>query len=183
VAILGASGFGKSSLAACFLGAGHSLVTDDLLLLEPVLLEPGRRGLEAHSGPARIKLFPAAARRFLGPAATGVRMNSRTCKMVIPIQEWQAGHLPLRAIYVLASPQEARRRRDIRIERLPANAAFLALVANMFNYLLLDPERLRRQAIATAEVARAVPVKKLSYPRGLGHLPTVRKAMLGDLGR
>ena len=35
VVLLGSSGFGKSSLAACFLEAGHRLLTDDLLILRP----------------------------------------------------------------------------------------------------------------------------------------------------
>src|ERR1044071_2564446 len=44
IALLGGSGFGKSSLAACFLSAGYSLLTDDLLLLRP-----GRQGVNAYS--------------------------------------------------------------------------------------------------------------------------------------
>src|SRR5205823_339252 len=35
IALLGKSGFGKSTLAACFLAADHRLLTDDLLLLQP----------------------------------------------------------------------------------------------------------------------------------------------------
>jgi len=55
---LGDSGHGKSSLAACFLAAGHRLLTDDLLVI-------GESGdyLMAHPGPPRIKLFPAVWRR------------------------------------------------------------------------------------------------------------------------
>ena len=176
VAILGASGFGKSSLAACFLAAGHLLLTDDLLLLQP-----GAHGFDAYPGPPRIKLFPATARHFLGRAATGLPMNSMTEKLVIPLDQCQSCHLPLRAIYALASPHETRRLRRIRIEPLSPQAAFLALVGNTFNYLLVDPDRLRRQAIATARLQSAVPVKKLWYPRGLGHLPAVRQAILSDL--
>src|SRR5262249_15929080 len=52
VAFLGESGHGKSSLAACFLEAGHRLLTDDLLLLQEA---HGR--IIAYPGPPRIKLF------------------------------------------------------------------------------------------------------------------------------
>ena len=61
VAFIGSSGFGKSSLAASFLAAGHSLLTDDQLLLREQIGET-----LAYPGPARIKLFPPMARRFLG---------------------------------------------------------------------------------------------------------------------
>jgi len=176
LAILGESGFGKSSLAACFLAAGHSLLTDDLLLLQP-----GCGGFDAYPGPPRIKLFPDIARHFFGRAAEGVPMNSLTEKQIFPLGQCQSRPLPLRAIYALASPHETRDLRRIRIEPLSPQAAFLALVGSTFNSLLVDPERLRRQAGATACLLSALPVKKLSYPRGLGHLPSVRQAILSDL--
>src|SRR5437868_13109154 len=72
VVLLGDSGFGKSSLAACFLAAGHSLLTDDLLLLRPAADR-----FEAYPGPPRIKLFPAIACRFLPHASAGVPMNAK----------------------------------------------------------------------------------------------------------
>ena len=54
VAFLGDNASGKSSLAACFLEAGHRLLTDDLLILQ----DSSNRIL-AYPGPPRIKLFPA----------------------------------------------------------------------------------------------------------------------------
>jgi len=60
LAFLGESGYGKSSLAAGFLGDGYRLLTDDLLVLH----ETGGR-LLAYPGPPRIKLFPKVAARFL----------------------------------------------------------------------------------------------------------------------
>jgi hypothetical protein len=73
---LGESGFGKSSLAACFLAAGHRILTDDLLLI---------RDGYAYPGPPRLKLFPAMARKFLGDASRGVPMNTATPKMIVPL--------------------------------------------------------------------------------------------------
>src|SRR5204863_102769 len=65
VAFLGDNGYGKSSLAACFLEGGYRLLTDDLLLLKA-----SGGDVLAYPGPPRIKLFPEVARRFLGDAAS-----------------------------------------------------------------------------------------------------------------
>ena len=178
IVLLGDSGFGKSSLAACFLAAGHALLTDDLLLLQ---LAAGR--FEAHPGPPRIKLFPAMARRFLRRAATGVPMNAETEKLVIPLglRESRRLPLPLRAIYALAAPCETRHTRRILIETLSQRDAFLTLLANTFNYIVVDPDRLQRQMTETNRLVNQIAVRKLSYPRSLSQLPSVRAAILSDL--
>jgi hypothetical protein len=88
----------------------------------------------------------------------------------------------MRAIYTLAAPQEARHMRRITIEVLSPQAAFLALVGNTFNYMIVDPERLQRQVRETTRLVASLPVKKLAYPRGVTYLPAVRDAILADLG-
>src|SRR5213080_1250086 len=80
VVFLGDSGFGKSTLAAPFVSAGYPVLTDDLLILQP-----GTDRVLAYPGPARIKLFPKAARRFLRDAASGIRMNPDTEKLILPL--------------------------------------------------------------------------------------------------
>jgi len=174
-AFLGSSGYGKSSLAACFLAAGHELLTDDLLLLKP-----GSRGLEAYPGPARIKLFPRVARRFL-PKRDGIPMNLFTQKKVIPFDQSRACPLPLRAIYCIAPPRENRCTRKIEITPLSAREAFVLLVKHTFNYVLVDPSRLQRQVRETARLVKSIPIQKLSYPRDLDQLPAVREAILADV--
>jgi hypothetical protein len=176
IALLGDSGFGKSTLAASFLHAGHGLLTDDLLLLRH-----REGGMEAYPGPSRIKLFPKIARRFLSADAEGVPMNAVTSKQVIALGGASLSPVPLRAIYVLAAPHETRRRRSIQIQPLSPREAFLALVANTYNYRVVHAPRLQRQVSATAQLLRAVPVRKLSYPRLLARLPEVREAIIADM--
>lgn len=180
IAFLGESGFGKSSLAACFLAAGHSLLTDDLLLIRP-----GASGFEAYPGPARIKLIPDVAHYFLGDAATGVPMNPETNKLVIPLDQRQSCSTPLHlaAIYALAPPHETSQTQHVLIEVLSLREAFLAMVGNTFNYLVVDPDRLQRQVGETTRLVKAVQVKKLYYPRGLSQLPELREAILSDVNR
>lgn len=177
IVFLGDSKFGKSTLAASFVNAGYPLLTDDLLLLRET-----RRGLEAYPGPPRLKLFPKTARRFLGSAAAGARLNSVTRKLIIPLTAKQtcAEAVHLRAIYVLAGPEQMRSRPGVQIEPIVAREAFFALAGNTFNALIDDSARLQRQVIETARFLRSVPVKKLAYPRLLARLPEVREAILTD---
>ena len=178
VAFLGSSGFGKSSLAACFLEAGYPLLTDDLLLLQK-----NGRGFQGYPGPPRIKLFPKMARAFLKGNLGGVPMNSGTAKLVLPLFENQTyrATAPLHAIYVLNSPRSVYRKQKIIVESLSPREAFLALLRNTFNRTLVDPERLQRQFAAVTQLAAKVPMAKISYPRRLASLPEVRDAILSEI--
>src|SRR5207249_6238091 len=180
VAFLGECGFGKSSLAACFLDAGHQMLTDDLLLLQA---SAGR--VLAYPGPPRIKLFSKAARRFLEDAPAGVRMNPQTRKLIIPMDRKRCCFtpVPVRAVYSLAGPREVFRKQQIHAEPLSPRQAFLELVKNTFNRRILDADRLERQFNETARLVSLVPVRKLSFARIWRQLPLVREAIISDLNR
>ncbi len=176
--LLGNSGFGKSSLAACFLDAGHRLLTDDLLILRPT-----SRGIMAYPGPQRIKLFPKLARRFRHEAARGIAMNLESKKLILPLRHAQSVQtpVPLRGIYALLPPRPAARGQAIRLTPLSPRESFIALVKNTFNYRIVNPARLDRQFDAAAGVVSVMRVKKVSYPRILARLPEVRDALLADM--
>ena len=178
VAFLGESGFGKSSLAASFLDAGHQLLTDDLLLLQT-----SARCVLAYPGPARIKLFRKTARRFLAAAASGVKMNPDTEKLILPLDHKQSCRVPvpLKAVYSLAGPRDVFRQQDIRSEPLSPRQGFLELVKSTFNCRIRDTDRLQRQLHETACVVSLVPVRKLSFPRVWNQLASVRRAIISDL--
>jgi hypothetical protein len=178
VVFLGKSGFGKSSLAACFLEAGCRVLTDDLLILKKFA-----NGFLAYPGPPRIKLFPKLARRFLGNASNGVAMNSGTKKLILPLDRTRssAAPVPLKAIYTLVPPRAVFRKQPIRFETMSPRESFLELVKNTFNYRVVNSRRLERQFNETARVVSAMSVKSLSYPRVLTQLPAVRDAILADL--
>jgi hypothetical protein len=177
LAFLGDCGLGKSTLAASFLQAGHRLLTDDLLLLQPTT-----RGILAHPGPARIKLFPGMARRLLGEGSSGVPMNPKTQKLIIRLSDecMCADAAPLAAIYVLAPPHEAAAG-GIRIATVSRREAFVMLLGSVFNYVISDPERLRRQFDSMQALANTTIVRRICYPRSLEFLPLIREAILADL--
>jgi len=179
VALLGDSGYGKSTLAAGMLAAGARLLTDDLLLVRPE-----GAGYFAHPGPARIKLLPDSAARFLPEAATGVPMNPITHKMIIPLaaDRTERRPTPLAGIYTLPSPIETNRQERIRFDALAPREAFVALVANTFNWRVTDPGRMGRQHAQTAALSRAVPVAAISYPRGIDRVEALAEAILAHAG-
>jgi hypothetical protein len=176
--LLGNSGLGKSSLAACFLDAGHRLLTDDLLILRPT-----SQGVMAYPGPPRIKLFPKLACRFRHETASGVAMNIDSKKLILPLHHTQSfrSPVPLRGIYALLPPRSTARKHAVHISVLPPREGFIALVKNTFNYRIVGPARLERQFEAAIRVVSVTPVKKVSYPRILSRLPDVRDALLADM--
>lgn len=177
LALVGASGQGKSTLAATFLKHGARLLTDDLLLVSPE-----GPPLLAHPGPARIKLLPDAVERVLGPSAPSVPMNPETDKHVLPVAGDDKCDEParLRGLYVLEHGD--RSDSAIRIEPMAGREAFIALVAHTFNRHLLDPARLRRQLVEVTRIVQGVPMKRITYPPLFERLADVRDALLRDAG-
>ncbi len=180
VGFVGDCGYGKSSLGAAFLQAGHQLLTDDLLVVKEIGEE-----FVGCPGPPRIKLFPEMARRLLGERVTGTSMNALTPKLVIPLGEEKTrvcqGVSPLKAIYVLNPPTDGARRSRVTIHRLFPRQAFAELLKATFNAMVVEPARLGRQFEVTARLAGIVPVKSLAFPRTLEGLPRVREAIRSDL--
>ena len=176
IALMGDSGYGKSSLGAAFLAAGHRLLTDDLL----VLRRSGDR-LVAQAGAPRIKLFPAIARHLFGRRPKGTRMSPVSQKLIIPLTAGQRplGPAPLAAVYVLSPPGPHAGRLSIR--RIPPRPACVELVRNTFNMAVTDGPRLARLLEVAGDVLSRVPVKRISYPRRFPMLAAARDAILADL--
>ena len=181
VAFLGESGYGKSTLAAAFVRAGHRVLTDDLLVLSEQ-----DDAFMAQPGPPRIKLFPEIARAVLSPKACGIPIAKMTPKLVIPLEEGQTvgSAVPLKIVYVLGKPAGSGPEPDkVTIRQLSQRQACLALIRNTFNTVVTDSERLVRQFAVATNVARSVPVRLMVYPRTVNCLPAVRQAILADVAR
>ena len=107
-------------------------------------------------------------------------MNSFTTKMIFPLspQSHASNMVPLRALYVLPKKNTKRR---IGVRTLLGRASFLPLIANTFNDCVVTPARLKQQFAFAGKVTAAVPLRQLSFPRGLELLPAVADAILSDL--
>lgn len=180
IGFLGDCTFGKSTLLASFVQAGHRVLTDDLLML---VIRDGRT--EALPGTGRIKLQPDSARAFLNDAAGGERLNSRTLKQSFPVDEarMQRTPLPLKQLFVLPAPEERRTITSVSIRPLSQAAMFHALLKNSFNGDVVTRERLERQFTCAARLAGHVDGFLLQYPDGLHHLPLVRQRIVEHVRR
>lgn len=172
VAFLGASGQGKSTLAAAFLQAGHRVLTDDLLLIRDV-----DGALCGWPGPPRIKLFPEVAERFLPQQASATPMNPDTTKLMIRLEGHQQhdGPVPIQSFCVL---EDCEHDAGIRLSSLSGTQSVIQLLGSTFNTRLVTSERLRRQFLAAREWLRRIPVWRLEYPRAIDDIDLVLEAVL-----
>ena len=181
VAFLGASTFGKSSLATCFVASGYRLLTDDVLRLEEQ--EDGR--YIAFPGPPQLKLAPRIARLYLGDSSVRVPINLRSGhpKRVYPLTAAQSCcvPVPVAAIYVVTSPRKVYRKQRIAISALSGVDALVKLLSFTHNHQLTGSERLVRQFDAAQRLINKVPIRSLSYPRILQSLPDLKAAILADV--
>lgn len=176
IAFLGDSGYGKSTLAAALMGMGYRLLSDDVLVLEFT-----DSGVLAYPSLARLKLLPDSADAVFAQRRS-LPMNSFTNKMILPLgeSEHSARPVPLRAIFVIPSASGAEK---ISLRRANGRRALLALIRSPFSLLHHDRQRLERQLRFASRLARAVPIKFLSYPRRLDLLPAVAASILADLSK
>ena len=152
VLLLGASGAGKSALAAALVERGCALVADNLTGLAPaagaVLALPAfpRLGLWADA-------LPAAERR------QRVRRNLE--KYWAPAARFAAAPRPLCAAFVL----DSHNRTDFNLEPVPAGQAFWTLWPHTYRKRLLDAlgQRPTHYRIGTA-LARSVPFVRVTRP-------------------
>lgn len=180
IAILGASLYGKSSLAACFVGDGGELLSDDVLRVAE-----RECGYAAFPGPPRLKLLPRIARLYLRDRTVCTALNTRHPhpKHVYRMTTAQTCTEPvmLAGIYVVTPPRKVHRKQGIRIGSLPAVEALVHLLRFTHNHHLTSKERLARQFNAASRLIDKVPIRSLSYPRDLVSLPRVKAAILADL--
>ena len=180
VGFLGDCTFGKSTLLASFLQAGHRVLTDDVLMIvtrdgQPVALP----------GSGRIKLAPDSALAFLDDAARSEPLNPQTSKRSFPLDEsrLQRTGLPLTHLYALATPAERKNAVSISIEPLSQAELFQELLKNSFNVDIFTRERLERQFACAARLAGVINGYRLQYPDGLHHLPLVRQCIVDHVHR
>ena len=180
VAFLGATGLGKSTLAAGFAAAGDALVTDDCLLIEV-----GRRRPRAVPSYPSVRLWPGTARRLHGGRGGAVRAAHYTGKLRVPAAlrfRFARRPVPLVRAYVLDPPaRPGPDRPAATITPLGGRAALAALIGHLYRLDVGEAAVLRRDFDRLVSLARRLPLSRLRPTRGLARLAAVRAAVLDDL--
>jgi len=171
VAFAGAEGAGKSTTAAAFAHAGHSVMSDDVVTL-------AEREGEFWVSPAypHLCLWPESVEVLYGspdalPPLTP-NWEKRRFSLGNDACRFEETALPLRAVYLL---DEDRREPGPHVEPVAAQTALLSLVANSFATNMLDSEMRANEFRTLSRLVAKVPIRRLYTSKG--HLPP------GDLCR
>ncbi|UUR08742.1 phosphoenolpyruvate carboxykinase (ATP) [Sphingomonas glaciei] len=172
IAVAGATGAGKSTLAAWFSRLGLGLVGDDVIALKPT-----DEGMVALPGPPRVRLWRQSLDTF-GLGSDGLEpsyVDPDFDKWDVPVA--LSGHeieeLPLGCVYVLGDGP------GIGIRRLGGAAAAEALFDHTYRGGYV--EQVGGAAghwQAVARIAASVPVFSLERPRDLSQLDALGRALL-----
>jgi hypothetical protein len=180
VGFLGASGTGKSTLAAALASEGWHHLSDDSLVLEP---RPGELNPVARASYRGIRLWPEGARRLgTGAGAPVAHFNSKRLlgPADAPAVTFATGGAPLARLYVLAAPEDSDG--AVHVAPLGPREALITLVRHSFRLGLLEPPLIERDL---DRLSRAIPTRlcrTLHYPREHARLDEVRRALTADLG-
>ncbi|RYH07500.1 hypothetical protein [Tropicimonas sp. IMCC6043] len=177
VAFLGASGLGKSTLAASFSRNGQDYLSDDFICLT-------RRGNGVHvQEPVEpsLRLRPESVAALVG-AQSGTLVGADTLLGKMRIQPSRdfpfcSSARPLRAAFFLGHlGAEA-----VRITPLAGAEAFVEWVRASFQIDVVAPDALTRQMTRISRLVAEIPCFRLDYPREFARLGEVRAAVLDTI--
>jgi hypothetical protein len=192
VGFLSSNHGGKTSLAAALMALGRPMLTDDVLAVEEAV-EAGEVCFRGHPGYPQMRLWPADLERFLPPEGCLEQTPKREFPRVHPgfdkvrvpvgsggLGAFDAESRPLGCLYV----PDRREGVPIDITAIPRREALMALIRHSFLPRLVAAMGWQERRLdLLARLADRVPVRRLTYPTGHGHLPEVARAVLDDLDR
>ena len=180
VAILGASGAGKSTTAAALAKLGWEIIADDI-----AVIAESSAAFGVCRAAAQLRLWPDAARAVQLPVDEAPRVLAATEKRLVDFAPCAARNgaspfgepVPLLALYLLrdAAPGAA-----TRFETVRAGTALLAITGQIYGPALLAAEQRAAEFTRLGRLAAAVPLRRLWRPRQLTELGDLARAIAAD---
>jgi hypothetical protein len=172
VGFIGASGQGKSTLAASMEARGGKLLTDDAFRLMAEVSRPRAEPLFPS-----LRLFPDAIAQIFPQIGDTAPVAEYTTKRRLPLAAGQDGG-PIAMLFRLADDND-----DISVTRLAPAEACIALVSNAFALEADEPREASRRFANAAEASMSVPVFDIQYPRDFARLEEVHTAIFDTIGQ
>jgi hypothetical protein len=169
VAILGASGLGKSTLAALFCAGGAKLVSDDLLRIASNGGPP-----RCYTGTAQIRLRPNAA-ELADAFPSAARELTADGRIAVTPERTEA---PTSEIDAILIPSPSRRARHLRVRRLSEKEALVSLLSYPRVLGWQETAPVLRHFQVCADVAERVPVFEATIPWGPPFEPDLADALI-----
>jgi hypothetical protein len=178
VALVGAAGAGKSTLAAGLGACGCPVVADDALVVER--RESGWMALPAYPG---ARVWPDAARALArGRRLPRVAAYTRKRRLgALDLVKFADQPVALRRIYLLDPQPAAAARHRPQIRPAALRDAVMALVSHTFLLDVDDPVRVSAHFDRAVAAAAALEVRVLTFQHRFAGLAALREAVLADL--
>lgn len=171
---IGESGRGKSTLTASFFADGHTVLSDDGIIIS---CKAGT--LRAEAVYPGIRLLPETlSALFAGAVPTTEVAHYARKRRIVPNAKMSAASFPLGAMFFLEEPASSG---SVYIKPVRAAESCMGLVGKSFALDPSDKERARSRIEQASRVANTMPAYALSYPRLLSSLPKVREAIIDAL--
>lgn len=160
VALIGAPGAGKSTIAAAFSVQGFQVLSDDI-----VALEENEKRIIAQPGYPRLNLWSDSVRALFGSEDALPLITSTWDKRYLPLEmgsQFASEPLPLRAIYVLRVEESSLTRPLVR--PTDGTNAFITLVANTYANYLLDRQMRSHEFEVLSRIVTEIPIRIVHRP-------------------
>jgi hypothetical protein len=183
VAFLGATGNGKSTIAAAFGRRGHAVVSDDCCVVRR-----SGRGFDVLPTYPGVRLFgPSREFIFRDTPTRGRRVSHYSSKRrvvdVAGTARFGTAPVPLRRVYVLANRNADSRVSRVEVARRSRRDSVIDVVGGTLFLDVTDPERALDAFDLAGDIAAALPVCSLTFPWNLAALDDVVDRLVSDASR
>jgi hypothetical protein len=176
VVFMGASGRGKSTLAASFVAGGFRFMADD-----GISLSASRDGLQVEPGHPSIRLWADSRATLMGPEHApepALPYTEKACYLASDETRFCAQPRDLRRIYFLSDERSD----AVTIQAITPADALIELVRHSFLLDIRAPDMLAAHFEGLVRLVRSGTCFRLDYPRRFDAIPAIRAAIIRHCG-